>query len=287
MIQFPLEVDGITTRVLAAGPGGHEHRRDAGGGGHMVLVHGVGARADRWQHNIDPLASAGWNVWAFDLPGHGLAQKGEQPDYSVPGFARVLERFLDWISAEEAVLVGTSLGGHVAGWLTCDKPQRVRALVLVGSIGLVAWGEQRRAQTRGRLRDTSPEGIERKLRLLVYDQELVTPQWLTEEYLVNNSPGAAESFRRMSDYVADHIDDHLVGPRLASLPDRPPVLLVWGEQERAVPLQTGLEAHKMIDGSELVVIPQASHAPYMERPAEFNAALLSFLKHSIDTKEVA
>lgn len=268
MIQFPLAVDGVLTRVLAAGSGPD----------HLVLVHGVGARADRWSRNVDDLAAAGWQVHAFDLPGHGLAQKGPGPDYSVPGYARFLDGFLDAVGAEAAVVVGTSLGGHVAATLACERPERVRALVLVGSIGLVPWGAERRAASRARLRDVSRQGVARKLEVVVHDPGLVTGEWLEEEYLVNNSPGAEESFAAISDYVADRIDDDLIGPRLAAMAaDRPPTLLIWGEQERAVPLETGRRAHAMLDGSELAVISAASHAPYFERPDEFNRVLLDFL----------
>lgn len=272
MIQFPMAVDGVLTRVLAAGSGPD----------HLVLVHGVGARADRWSRNVDALAAAGWQVHAFDLPGHGLAQKGPGPDYSVPGYARFLDDFLDAVGAEEAVVVGTSLGGHIAATLACERPERVRALVLVGSIGLVPWGAERRADSRARLRDVSRQGIARKLGVVVHDPGLVTGEWLEEEYLVNNSPGAEASFAAISDYVADRIDDDLIGPRLAAMAaDRPPTLLIWGEQERAVPLETGRTAHAMLDGSELAVISDASHAPYFERPDEFNRVLLDFLDRAI------
>lgn len=271
MIQFPVEVDGVLTRVLAAGSGDD----------HLVLVHGVGARCDRWSRNIDALAAQGWHVHALDLPGHGLAQKGEGPDYSVPGYARFVDGFLDAIGAKTAVLVGTSLGGHTVATLACNRPQRVRALVLVGSIGLIPWGAERRAATRERLRDASRESIENKLRLLVVDQDLVSEEWLSEELRINNSPGAAESFRAVSDYIADFIDEDVVGPRLAALENRPPVQLIWGEQERAVPLATGVAAHQLIEGSELAVIGSASHAPYFERAEEFNRVLLDFLNRTV------
>lgn len=267
MIQFPVEVDGVLTRVLAAGSGDR----------HLVLVHGVGARADRWARNIDPLAAAGWHVHAIDLPGHGLAQKGRGPEYSVPAFSRFVEGFLDLIGADRAALVGTSLGGHTVATLACDRPERVSALVLVGSIGLIPWGAERRAATRGRLRDTSEEGIARKLSLLLHNEALVTDAWLEEEYRINNSPGAAESFVAISDYVADHLDDDVVGPRLAALEGGPPIQLIWGAEERSVPVETGRLAHEMIDGSELVIIDEAGHAPYFERPEEFHRVLLEFL----------
>ena len=272
MIQYPVEVDGVLTRVLAAGSGDD----------HLVLVHGVGARCDRWSRNIDALAAEGWNVHALDLPGHGLAQKGKGPDYSVPGCARFVDGFLDLIGAETAVLVGTSLGGHTVATLACDRPRRVRALVLVGSIGLIPWGAERRAATRGRLRDASRESIENKLRLLVSrpgpghrrvasggvpDQQLAR----CRRVLPRDLPTTSRIF----------IDDDVVGPRLASLEGRPPVQLIWGEEERAVPLETGVAAHELLAGSELAVIAAASHAPYFERPEEFNQVLLDFLDRTV------
>ena len=59
------------------------------------------------------------------------------------------------------------------------------------------------------------------------------------------------------------------------------VQLIWGEQERAVPLETGLAAHRLIEGSELALIDSASHAPCFERPEEFNRALLDFLTRNV------
>ena len=66
MIQYPLGAAGTLTRVLEAGRGDRT----------MLLVHGVGARADRWRLNLDALAEAGYHAYAIDLPGHGLAEKG-------------------------------------------------------------------------------------------------------------------------------------------------------------------------------------------------------------------
>ena len=71
----------------------------------------------------------------------------------------------------------------------------------------------------------------------------------------------------------------LVGALAAADRDDSP-LLIWGEQERAVPLETGRRAHAMLDGSELAVISGASHAPYFEKADEFNRVLLDFLDRS-------
>jgi 2-hydroxy-6-oxonona-2,4-dienedioate hydrolase len=269
MIQYPLGVEGFTTRVLEAGSG------DA----NMVLVHGVGARADRWSRVIDLLADEGYHVYAFDLPGHGLAHKGPGPDYSVPGYTNYLRSFMREVGLDErpVVLVGTSLGGHVSAMLTTREPALVSALVLVGSVGLMAWGPERRAATRDRLGEVSEEGIRRKLSIVVHDQVHVTDAWVQEERKVNSSPGAAESFASIAEYIAARLDDDLVLDALADLDGRVPIQLIWGAEERSVPLQVGQDAHRALPGSELHVMPGVAHAPFFEEPLMFVSALKDFL----------
>jgi pimeloyl-ACP methyl ester carboxylesterase len=269
MITYPLQVAGITTRVL-----------EAGGGVPLVLVHGVGARADRWQRTIEPLARGGYHVYAIDLPGHGFATKGDGFDYSVPGYVDFLAAFLKEVEAERPVLVGTSLGGHIVAALTCRQPDAVRELVLVGSLGLRPLGPEARERMRTGIVNTTPEGIKGKLLRVLHDPALVTPDWIEEEFRINNSAGAAEAFRRLADYFGDRIDDDLVGSRLVGIAPKVPILLVWGAEERSVALSIGEAAHAMLPGSRLVVIAATAHAPYFEKADAFNGVVLDFLAGS-------
>jgi len=269
MIMYPATIGDLPTRVLEAGEGDRT----------MLLVHGLGARADRWRSNLDPLADAGYHVYAFDLPGHGFAAKGPGRRYSVPAFAEVVEGFLDSIGAERAILIGTSLGGHTVGWFSCQHPERVTALIMVGSTGLVPLGPERRAQTRGRVTATDPAGVATKLSRVVFDQSLVTPAWIKEESRINSSPGANESFTAIGDYFGESLDDDIVTGRLAALLDDGafPLLLLWGAQDIGFPVEMGHAAYEQLRGSALVVLEHAAHAPYFERPEAFNKVVLDFL----------
>ena len=185
MIQYPLGVDGVLTRVLEAGAGDRT----------MLLVHGVGARADRWRRNLEGLASAGYHPYAIDLPGHGLAQKGPNIPGTVPEYARFARGMLDELGAGEVYLIGTSLGGHVCATAACDMPERVAGLVLVGTVGITPIGAERRQRTQSIVGETSWEAIGGKLRVVLHDEALATEELQREEFRINNSPGAAESFR--------------------------------------------------------------------------------------------
>lgn len=267
MIQYPLGAAGTLTRVLEAGSGDKT----------MLLVHGVGARADRWRLNLAGLADAGYHVYAVDLPGHGLAEKGDRFDHSVPDYAAFATAVLDEIGAERAFLVGTSLGGHILATLACDAPERVEALVMVGTLGMAPLGQTARERTAGLIGDASPDTVDRKLRTVLHDDGLVTAELHREEVRINNSPGASAAFERISDYFANRIDDHVVGERLGALGDRFPILLVWGREDLGFPLSMGEAAHELLDGSRLAIMDDAAHAPYYERPDTFNAIVTQFL----------
>jgi len=269
MITYPTTIGDVSTRVFEAGAGDKT----------IVLVHGLGARADRWRHNIEPLASAGYHVYAFDLPGHGFASKGPDLRYTVPAFAETVEGFLDSVGVQRSTLIGTSLGGHTVGWFAAENPERVSALVMVGTTGLVALGAERRAQTRSRVTVTDPEGVATKLTRVVFDQSLVNDEWIQEESRINSSPGASEGFHALGQYFGEHLDDDIVTERLAKhlAADAFPLLLVWGARDIGFPVEMGRAAHEQLAGSSLVVLDDAAHAPYFERPEAFNRVVLDFL----------
>lgn len=267
MIQYPLGVDGVLTRVLEAGAGDRT----------MLLVHGVGARADRWRQNLEGLASAGYHPYAIDLPGHGLAQKGPDIPGTVPEYARFARRMLDDLGAGEVYLVGTSLGGHVCATAACDMAERVAGLVLVGTVGITPIGAERRQRTQSIVGETSWEAVGGKLRVVLHDEALATEELHREEFRINNSPGAAESFERIAAYFGNDLDDDAVGDRLAAVADAFPVLIVWGREDVGFPLELGEAARAKLPGSRLAVMDDAAHAPYFERPEAFNRIVTDFL----------
>lgn len=267
MISYPLRVATLDTRVIEAG----------GAGRPIVLVHGTGGRADRWVRNVDALAAAGHRAVAFDLPGHGFASKGAGIDCSVPGYRAFLAAFLDEMKIDKAVIVGTSLGGHVVASFACEHPDRVDGIVLSGSMGLVPLGAEARGRVEAGANNQTYEGVKGKLARVIFDPALVTQDFVDEEFRINNSAGSKDSFATLGRYIGQKLDDDVVGDRLAALTPRLPTLLLWGAEDKTVPLAVGEAAARLLPGARLVVLQKAAHTAYYERPDDFNAVLLDFL----------
>ena len=267
-IQFPIGIGGDTVRVLADGEGSRN----------LTLIHGLGARADRWQRNLPALAEAGFRCIAADLPGHGLSFKRGDFPFSVRSCTELTMRLLDTLEIERTAIIGTSFGGYVGAMMACMAPERVSALVLVGSIGIVPLGEEARGRLASRFGTVDRHGIEAKLRTVIHDDDrLVTSAWIDEEWRINNSPGAVAAFETISSYIRSDIDDDVVGERLAAQGHRPPIAVIWGSEDKAVPPSVGAASRKAIEPDLYVEIASTGHCPYFEQSGEFNAIVTKFL----------
>src|SRR5438046_7568837 len=106
-----------------------------GRGAPVVFIHGLGSSASmEWGHNLEPFATR-HRVLAPDLPGYGRTDK-PRARYTIPYFARFLQRYMYDRGLRSASVVGASLGGRIALELALEEPRLVRKLVLVNTLGL-------------------------------------------------------------------------------------------------------------------------------------------------------
>src|SRR6266852_6935726 len=87
-----------------------------------------------WRFTLEPAAER-HRVYAPDLPGYGRTEK-PRARYTIPYFARFVERYIEDRGLRSVVLVGASLGGRVALEVALEQPRLVRKLVLVNTLGL-------------------------------------------------------------------------------------------------------------------------------------------------------
>lgn len=280
IVQFPLRVGSTPTRVLEAGEGERA----------LLFVHGLGARADRWRRNLAQMAAQGYRCIALDLPGHGLAGKGPDIPATVPALADFTAEAAGALGLRDVVLVGTSLGGHILGQLALERlvapagsaGLTPRGLMLIGTLGLFPLEPSVAAAIRRSVVETSMEAIRRKVAFVLRVQDHITPGWLREEFLMNNSAGAHDSLQRLGDYLVDQPKAHILGPRLHALAHQMPISIVWGALDEAVPVKIGHDAHRELGLPVPVLIDGAGHAPYWERDDLFNPLLTAFAKQSFN-----
>jgi 2-hydroxy-6-oxonona-2,4-dienedioate hydrolase len=273
IVNYPLLADGIRTRVLEAGDGERS----------LLFVHGLGARADRWRRNLAVMADLGYRCIAIDLPGHGLADKG-------PGLPADLRSLADFVTAaarelglRETVLVGTSLGGHILGQVALDASLQTRGLMMIGTLGLFPLDPAVAAAIRKSVVETSLEAIRRKLAFVMKVHDGITPGFVREEFMINNSAGARQSFERLGEYLVGQPESDVLGTRLQAFAARMPLSIVWGAQDEAVPVRIAHDAHRLLGLPAPTLIEGAGHAPYFERADVFNPMLAGFAARAFGT----
>jgi pimeloyl-ACP methyl ester carboxylesterase len=248
-----------------------------GGGPALILLHGLGSSIYTWA-DVIPALARDHDVVAGDLPGFGGSDIPEDLSASVyPGTVLAL---MDRLGISRATLVGHSLGGAVATVLAARHPERVRRLVLVDSAGfnlepskrplilrLVGWAPVATAIDALPVRRWV---LTRALHQVLHDPTLVTPERV-EEYLAPLArPGATEAVRSLL--------THEPGFGLPALVSevRVPTLIVWGRNDRWVPLADADRFAAAIPGSRKVVLEECGHVPQEERPAEIVHLLEEF-----------
>lgn len=260
-IDLPARCDGlagIRTRVLEAGSGNKI----------LVCLHGTGSRADRFSPPIPGLVAAGFHVFAIDLPGHGFADKPEAFDYSADGFAAVVADVLDHLGLSDVVLVGSSIGGHVAARVACDRPDLVDGLILIGATGIVEYPEEFNRPPESVARAT-PDVVRAKLEFLVTDPGAVTDAWVREESQINSSAGAEQAIRRTAEFLNSGSNQDLQAGRLNERTFSRPILLVWGSDDSWTPPSMAHEAAATLSSVRLEFMTGCGHAPYFEDPDTF------------------
>ena len=266
MMQFPLTIDSVTTRVLQAGHAGPV----------VLFVHGLSTRADRWKAALERLGARGCRAIAFDLPGHGLADKPADFDYSSQSLAKFALGVLDARAIEKAHFVGTSRGGHIAVLAALQAPQRCESLYLVAPLGLAPIAPEAGEAIRTSVRNVSVEGVRAKLKNVFVDPAFATEDLIHEESRINGSHGAVEALGALGDYIVTRLNEELVNEPLVELAASRRVGLLWGEHDRMVPLSVGHAAAAALEQEPLPVMAGVGHAPYVEQPDAFVAAWIAF-----------
>jgi 2-hydroxy-6-oxonona-2,4-dienedioate hydrolase len=244
------------------------HYIEAGRGAPLILIHGLADDVAVWDAVIPPLA-ARFRVIALDQIGFGRSDK-PLLNYRVRTFVDFLDAFVTELKIDRASLVGSSLGGWVAADFALKHPERVERLVLSDSPGFAAVPKSIDSRALSALRLASRDDIRFLGPLTFHDKRFYENVDLAFKQRV--AAGDSYTVRQILDSMIrgeDTLDN-----RLAAI--KQPTLVVWGREDKLIPLSFGERFRREIKASRLCVIDNCGHMPQVECPSEFATAMLRF-----------
>jgi pimeloyl-ACP methyl ester carboxylesterase len=246
------------------------HYRDEGEGPPLVLLHGTGASLHTWNAWAAALAPR-HRVIRMDLPGFGLTGPNRTADYSIPAYVAFVESFRKVLGLDSFALAGNSLGGQIAWSYAVAYPEQMTELILVDSAGFpmerpaLVFRLALLPLLSALLARTDPGAMVKKTLLDAYgDPSKVTADLIERYRLLALRQGNRAAFveRAQQAQVDRSADTFLIRAR---------TLVLWGREDRLIPVEDATRFRRAIPGAQLVIYEGVGHVP-MEEIGERSAA---------------
>ena len=261
------------SQFLDDGAGGQIHYRDEGNrdAPALVLIHGSNSHLQTWEAMIAELAGD-HRLISVDLYGHGMTGPNPGGKYDAQTNIDLVTKVLDKVGVNKAVWVGNSMGGWLAWRAGLAVPERVSGLVLIDASGAQT-GEKSKPYLGARLAQSwlgqklLPEITPRFLVKSSLEENYANPERLSEEFVTRYwemllFPGNRTATIERSKTPREPEQWQKIGNL------QMPVLLLWGEQDKVIPVSHGKGFEAAIPSSKLIVYPDAGHLPMEETPEQ-------------------
>lgn len=261
------------------------HYRDQGNpeGQPIIFIHGSNASLHTWENVIAGIPQK-YRLISLDLPGHGLTGPHPQHDYSADGMFDAVEAVaakLD-LGDQQLILVGSSMGGWVSWRYALDRPDRIKAMVLIDAGGApttdkpplnLGFKLMRNPLLRPLTTYITPRSIIKKsLQQTIDDDALVTEQMIDRYWELLRYPGNryATGLRAK---VSRETEQY--GARLNEI--LTPTLILWGETDRLVFVSSAHVFNDALPNSSLIIYPEIGHIPMEENSKGVARDIAAFL----------
>ncbi len=271
MIQNPE----IGTRIRTGGFETNVH--DVGSGAPVLLIHGSGPGVSAWANwrLVIPTLAKDRRVIAPDMAGFGYTDRPAGIQYGMDTWVQQALDLLDTLGLDQVDLVGNSFGGAMAMALAIRAPQRVRRLVLMGSVGVpfaitegldAVWGYE-----------PSFEAMRSIMDYFAWSRELVSDELAELRYQASIRPGFQESFAAMFPAPRQRWVDAMASREadIRALPHE--TLIIHGREDKVIPLSNSLTLAEWIANAQLHVFGHCGHWTQIEHNARFNRLVGDFL----------
>lgn len=235
---------------------------EQGEGEVLLLLHGLMGALSNWEYVIEEFSKE-YRVIIPMLPIYDLPLL----TIGVKTLSKFVHKFVKFKELEDFVVLGNSLGGHVALIYALNHPERLKSMVLAGSSGLYE-----NAFGGSFPRRESYEFIKGKTEYTFYDPKTATKELIDEVYeSVNNRHKVIRLLAMAKSAIRHNMAKELHRIHI-------PVALIWGKNDKITPPEVAVEFSQLLPHAELTWIDHCGHAPMMEQPEEFNRILKGFLE---------
>jgi len=252
-------------------------------GSPIVLLHGLGGCIENWEFNLAELSKK-HRVYALDFVGCGLSEKPSAP-YSIPYLASFVQEFMSLKNIKSSCLIGHSIGAGVAIETYLMNPASIDKLILVSGFG---FGKKLALHFRTlaipflgeQLMKPSRSGLIQFFEMLFHDHTLITDELIDFSFERSSLPGSSEAYlatlRAHANFLGLKTD---YAKKMKDNVQRitVPTTIIWGKEDKAIPVEQAYIASKLFTNSNLHIIDQCGHVPQVECAEEFNQIVLKFL----------
>ncbi|MBU2587960.1 MAG: alpha/beta hydrolase [Alphaproteobacteria bacterium] len=280
---------GVPSQFVDIGGGVTIHLRDEGpkDAPAIMLLHGSNADLHTWEPWVAALKSQ-YRVIRFDQVGHGLTGPDPKHDYSRANYVADVLAVADTLGLERLVIGGNSMGGKHALAFAIAHPDRVSGLVLVDASGGPMPRDKAAKKNNGGgnigftiarmpginrlVEQITPRSlIAQSLEQTVSVKSIVTEQMIDRYWELLRYPGNRRATLKRFGYPYDPLTEAEIAAVTA------PVLILWGEEDRLIPVAAGQSLAGVMPNAQIIVYPGIGHLPQEEAPAATLGDLLEWL----------
>ncbi len=241
-----------------------------GSDGNVLLIHGLGASAERWTQVI-PHLSKKYHVIALDLIGYGFSDK-PSVDYTPAFFSQFIFDFLNTIGITKTSMIGSSLGGQIATECAITQSKMIKKIVLVSPSGIMKQSTPTLDAYMLAALYPTQDGTKTAFQMMAGIRKEIDSDTINGFIQRMTLPNAKMAFMSTILGIRNAVP---LSERLAKI--SAPTLVVWGKQDTLIPIAYSKDFVSSIKNCQFVEMESSGHTPYVEEPEKFSEIVLKFL----------
>ena len=275
----------------------------------IVLIHGFGASSDHWRNNAEIFASEGFRVFGIDLIGFGKSEQNLQSkikhlenQFWANQLASFLDEIVDIKNNGKVVLIGNSLGALTAITTLSNRPELIKTIIAAPLPEPVFVNPIKFSFPNWLLKVKSflikivfhlfplktLVNLISRTKLITFALQSAYVRSISNDIplqrivtVPSKRINASKALRAMCIGMSNR-PNSAKGPsiieKIQKLPNRPPILLIWGKQDKLIPIFLAKKLIKLHPWIKLTVINEAGHCLHDELPNHFNQIVMKWLK---------